>query len=87
MDVYCECYFFVEDAVEGGEAGGVDGRGEKGFGELGACHGGIGGWRSGYGEVGCTEGNFQKEMKWEWEKDRNAGSLRGGKNKGEEWKA
>ena len=43
MDVYCECYVFVEDAVEGGEAGRVDGGGEEGFGELGACHGGIGG--------------------------------------------
>ena len=43
MDVYCECGVFVEDAVKGREAGGVDDGGEEGFWELRACHGGIGG--------------------------------------------
>lgn len=38
MDVYRECYFFVENAVEGGEAGGVDSGGGDCFGGLGACH-------------------------------------------------
>lgn len=42
MDVYRECGFLVEDTVEGGEAGGVDGGGEEGEGGLGVCHGGIG---------------------------------------------
>ena len=58
MDVYCECDFFVEDAVEGGEARGVDGGGGDGCGGLGFCHGGIGGWGSGCGDFGCIGGRF-----------------------------
>ena len=58
MDVYCECDFFVEDAVERGEAGGVDDGGKDCFGRLDVCHDGIGGWGRGCGEVGCIEGDF-----------------------------
>ncbi len=58
MDVYCECGFFVEDAVKGGEAGGVDGGGGDCSGGSGACHDEIGGWGSGYEEVACMRGRF-----------------------------
>ena len=56
MDVHCECYFFVEDAIQGGEAEGVDGGGEDWFGGLGVCHGGIGSWGCRYGEFECIGG-------------------------------